>query len=77
MNTDYLVNALAILAVIIGIAHWLLFAILKLIEKVLDKKGNKVLETMFIYSCVSLFIISMVYCFYLLMYFTVHLVGLS
>ena len=73
---EYLIGAISSLVVIILITNWLLFAIMKLMERFCNKKGSKLLQNLVIRSCECLFIISMIYCFYLLMYFTVHLVGL-
>ena len=74
---EYLIGAISILAVIIFITNWLLFAIMKLMERFCNKKSSKLLQSFIIRSCEYLFIISVIYCFYLLAYCVIHLVGLS
>ena len=74
---EYLIGAVSSLIVIILITNWLLFAIMELMERFCNKKGSKLLQYIVIRSCECLFIISMIYCFYLLIYYITHLVGLS
>ena len=74
---EYLIGAVSSLIVIILITNWLLFAIMELMERFCNKKGSKLLQYIVIRSCECLFIISMIYCFYLLIYCITHLVGLS
>ena len=74
--SEHLIGALSVLIAIVTIAHWFLFAILRLTEKLYINKGNKVLQKLVLYFCECLFVISMLYCFYLLIYYVVHLVDL-